>query len=111
LAALETEALLLGVWRNVEELEDSISIEELNAILKAGRDREMRNWKFQAGLKGIKIDDEQESKDAQETGEEALERIKRRAALKAQGITNEAEVNRKVDQMEIFDMGLDFVEG
>lgn len=101
--------MLLGVWENIEHLEHTLSLSELNKIVEAGRDRDMRHWKFQASLNGIKLDDE-EDKD-QETGEEALARIKRRAALKASGITDEAEVVRKVDQMEIFDMGLDFVEG
>jgi hypothetical protein len=103
--------LLLGIWHNVEHLEEKLNMDELNAVVKAGRDRDMRNWKFQASLKGIKWDDEAEDDKPRETGEEALERIKRRALLKANGITDEAEVNRKVDQMEIFDMGLDFVEG
>lgn len=102
--------MLLGVWENFEHLEETVSLEELNKIVEAGRDRDMRHWKFQASLKGIKLDDELEDEE-RETGEEALDRIKRRAALRAQGITDEAEVNRKVDQMEIFDMGLDFVEG
>jgi hypothetical protein len=101
--------MLLGIYQNVEHLENVLSLEELNAIIEAGRERDMRNWKFQASLKGIKLDDEKDEE--LETGEEALARIKRRAALKASGITDEAEVARKVDQMEIFDMGLDFEEG
>lgn len=103
--------MLLGIWENFEHLEETVSLEELNAVVKAGRDREMRNWKFQASLKGVKLDDADTDDGDRETGEEALSRIKRRAALKARGVTDEAEVNRKVDQMEIYDMGLDFVEG
>lgn len=103
--------MLLGIWESVEHLERVLSLDELNAIVNAGRDRDMRHWKFQASLKGINLDDANDNAEEQETGEEALERIKRRAAVKARGITDEAEVNRKVDQMEIFDMGLDFEEG
>lgn len=103
--------MLLGLWPSIEVLEATVCLEELNAILKAGRERDMRNWKFQASLKGINLDDEIDKEEKSETGEEVLARVKRRAALKAHGITDEAEVNRKVDQMEIFDMGLDFVEG
>jgi hypothetical protein len=102
--------MLLGVYENIEHLEETITLEELNAVISAGRERDMRNWKFQASLNGIKLDDEKEDVQ-QETGEEALARIKRRAALKASGVTDEAEVARKIDQMEIFDMGLDFEEG
>lgn len=101
--------MLLGIWKNIEDLENTINLEELNALIKAGRDRDMRHWKFQASLKGIDLDDGNDEE--QETGQQILDRAKRRAALKAAGITEEAEVNRKVDQMEIFDMGLDFVEG
>lgn len=107
---MEAEVFLLGIWENFEHLERTVSLPELNKLAEAGRDRDMRHWKFQASLKGIKLDDE-ESEEEPETGEEVLARIKRRAALKASGITDEDEVNRKVDQMEIFDMGLDFVEG
>lgn len=99
----------MGMWENIAHLEEVLTLDELDAILKAGRDRDMRHWKFQASLKGIKIDDEDDA--PQETGEEALERIKRRAALKAQGISDEATLNRQVDRQEILDVGLDFVEG
>lgn len=102
--------MLLGVWENIEHLEKVLTLSELNKIVEAGRERDMRHWKFQASLKGIKIDDDYEEK-PQETGEEILARAKRRAALKIQGITDEAEIDRKVDHMEIFDMGLDFIEG
>lgn len=101
--------MLLGVWENIAHMEEVLTLFELNKIVEAGRDRDMRHWKFQASLKGISLDDEEGEE--METGEEALERIKRRAAIRAQGITDEAEINRKVDQMEIFDMGLDFEEG
>lgn len=103
--------MLLGIWENIEHLEQTMSLEELNKVIEAGRERDMRHWRFQASLKGIKLDDDAEDDTPQETGEEALERIKRRAALKAQGITDEATVSRQVDRQEILDVGLDFVEG
>lgn len=103
--------MLLGIWENIEHLEETLNMEELNAILSAGRDRDMRHWKFQASLKGINLDDADEKEDQRETGEEALARVKRRAAIRASGVTNEAEVARKVERMEIFEVGLDFEEG
>lgn len=105
--------MLLGVWENLEHLETVLSLDELNAIVNAGRDRDMRHWKFQASLKGINLDDSNsnDTKEQEETGEEALARIKRRAALKASGINEETKLSREVDKMELFDVGLDFVEG
>jgi len=49
--------MLLGIWRNVEELEDSINLDELQAILTAARDREHRRNKFFAAMKGIDLDE------------------------------------------------------
>ncbi len=46
---------LLGHWKNFDELEESLTIEEMNAIIQASRDQEMRNWEFQASLKGIDL--------------------------------------------------------
>lgn len=99
---------LLGMWKNFAEMEERLTLEELQVILKAQRDREMRHWKFQASLKGIDLDGDEEET---ETGEEALARVSRRAGLLARGMTDEAEISRNVDKMELFDMGLDFVEG
>lgn len=101
---------MLGVWHNVEHLEEVLSLPELEVIIKAARAQEFRNWKFQASMKGVDLPDADDDGE-RETGEEALERIKRRAALKARGVTDENEINEKVDRMEIFDVGLDFVEG
>jgi len=104
--------MLLGIWKNYEELEETISLDELNAILAAGRERDMRHWKFQASLKGIKIDDEETDNQPLETGEEALERIKRRAALKAHGV-DETKARREMEREDLSELGIDFdfVEG
>jgi phage gp36-like protein len=49
--------MLLGIYKNVEELEESLSLEELEAILVASRDKEHERMKFQAALKGVNLDD------------------------------------------------------
>jgi len=49
--------LLLGIWRNVEDLEASLNIHELRAIIDASREREHRQNKFNAALKGIDLDE------------------------------------------------------
>jgi hypothetical protein len=60
---LESEVFLLGHWKNFDELEENLSIEELNAILEAGRIREERNMKFQAALQGVDLDKEDQEKE------------------------------------------------
>jgi hypothetical protein len=104
LATLEGEALLLGIWKNIEDLENSLNLEELELIVKTARDKEHRHWKFMASLKGIDIDEN--SDDEPETGEEALERLKRKAALRIAGYSEE-QIDTKVNQMEIADFGLE----
>lgn len=52
---------MLGIWKDFEEMEMTLTMEELNHILAAKSRQDMRNWKFQASLKGINLDDEEET--------------------------------------------------
>jgi hypothetical protein len=75
---MEAEAMLVGPWKNFEELEESISVDELSLIVKAAHERETRHHRVMAALKGIKWDEggsEQDHKTAFE-----------RAQLKADAI-------------------------
>ena len=56
LAELESEAFLLGIWKDYSELENSISMPELSAILAAKREKEYQEKKFFAAIQGIDID-------------------------------------------------------
>jgi len=47
----------LGIWENFEEMEDKLTLNELEEILEAGREAEHRKMKFMAALKGIELDD------------------------------------------------------
>jgi len=49
---------LLGHWKNYDELESNLSLDELMATLNASREREKRERKFLAAIQGIDIDDE-----------------------------------------------------
>jgi hypothetical protein len=51
---------LLGHWKNFDELESSLSIDELNAILNASREKQERDMKFQAAINGIDVDGEKQ---------------------------------------------------
>jgi hypothetical protein len=72
--------LLLGIWKNVEDLENSISLDELEVILKASHDREHRQNKFAAALKGINLDEADK-----ESIKERFDEVKRRAEAKTTG--------------------------
>lgn len=58
LAKLESEAFLLGIWKDYEDLESSLSISELTAILEAKRETEYREQKFLAALQGVDLDEQ-----------------------------------------------------
>ena len=56
LASLEGEVFLLGIWKDYEELESSISMPELVLTLTSKRDMDYQEKKFLASLKGIDLD-------------------------------------------------------
>lgn len=49
----------MGHWKNFEELESNLSIGELTAVLKAQREKENKDRKFQAALQGIDLEKEE----------------------------------------------------
>ena len=51
---------MLGHWKNFDELESSISLEELTAILDASRKKEYEDKKFSAAIQGVELDGEEE---------------------------------------------------
>lgn len=62
--------MLLGKWKNFEELEDCLSLGEINLLVKAEREKDARAKKFAAALKGINLEDDAKDK---------FEEIKKRA--------------------------------
>ena len=58
LAKLESEAFLLGIWKDYEELEVSLSMPELIETIKAKRESEYEERKFFAAIQGIDLDKE-----------------------------------------------------
>jgi hypothetical protein len=63
LATLEAEVFLLGIWKDFEELESSISMPELTVILNVKRDLDYQEKKFMAGIQGVDLDKESGSQD------------------------------------------------
>lgn len=90
MAELEAEILLLGVWRNVEDLEESLSLPELQAILEASREKEHREHTFMAALKGIDLNE-----GVKDNVQDRFDAVQRRAETKLMGET--AVINKEYD--------------
>lgn len=58
LAKLESEVFFIGVWKNFEELEESLSLVELFSLLESKRDLDYTEKKFFAALQGVDLDKE-----------------------------------------------------
>jgi hypothetical protein len=58
LAALEAEVFLLGIWKDYEELESSLSLPELTSTLNSKRDSEYNDKKFMAAIQGVDLDEQ-----------------------------------------------------
>ena len=83
LLKLESEAFLVGAWKNYEELESSISMPELIAILENKRELDYADKKFNAAIQGVDLDENKK--------ENAWEEMKKRVLYKgkdANDITN-----------------------
>ena len=90
----------MGNWKNVEELEEYITLDELEHIIKAIRDKEERANRFTAALKGIDLD---EGAGNVEGAQDKIEEIKRRIQAKSEG--------KSAEQIEMREFGLDMEEG
>lgn len=80
---LESEAFLLGIWKSYDELESSICLAELMAILEQKREMDYQDKKFTASLKGIDLDEA-----VGKVEEDPWEAMKARVAAKVSGIGN-----------------------
>ena len=86
------------MWRNYEELEENLSLAELNQTLESYREAKREERRFLAAIQGIDIDKGQK-------GElPTFDDIKKRAAAKARGVTEEeydlAEIGIGVEEWE-----------
>lgn len=76
LVKLETEAFLLGIWKNYDELELSLSMPELFTTLESKRELDYAEKKFAAAMQGVDLDEQIGKKPE----EDAWERMKARVA-------------------------------
>ena len=56
LAKLESEVFLLGIWKDYDELERSLSMQEITAILNVKREEDYATKKFMAAMQGVDLD-------------------------------------------------------
>ena len=61
LAKLESEVFLLGIWKDYEELESSLSMPELVATLESKRELDYQEKKFLAAIQGVDLDENSSS--------------------------------------------------
>ena len=54
---------MLGIWKDFNDLEESLSMPELTAILEASRAKEKREQKFLAALQGVDLDEDEKRLD------------------------------------------------
>lgn len=66
LPKLEAEVFMTGIWKNFEELEESISMPELVLLLSTKRDLDYDNKKFNAALQGVDLDKQSNKNNAWE---------------------------------------------
>lgn len=88
---MEAEVFLLGQWRNFAEMEENLSLPELEAILDASRKKEHARNRFAAALKGVNIDEDEDSE------ESTFERVEIRGKARLAGVS--------ADQLEFEELG------
>jgi hypothetical protein len=76
--------MLLGIYKNVAELEEALTLPELELIVKSSRDKEHRLMRFYGFFKGVDIDEGNG-----QSAKERFEAVQRRAEAKLAGRTDE----------------------
>jgi hypothetical protein len=80
LAKLESEVFLLGIWKDYQELEKSMSMPELLATLEVSRELDYTEKKFLAAIQGVDL----EAQSQPEKGQQEWENLKARVFSKGQ---------------------------
>lgn len=97
LLKLESEAFLLGAWKNYEDLELSISMPELLQIISMRRELDHMEKKFLAAIQGVDID--------KDKGEDKWEEMKNRILYKGKGSNDITNLTGKRAQEAGFGIG------
>lgn len=84
LAKLESEVFLLGIWKDYNELEESLSLSEIMAIISSKRELDYQEKKFFAAIQGVDLEDSSDS----DRGQKEWENLK--ARVFSRGATNDS---------------------
>lgn len=84
LAKLESEVFLLGIWKDYSELEASLSLSEILAIISSKRELDYQEKKFFAAIQGVDLEGESD----EERGQKEWENMK--ARVFSGGATNDS---------------------
>jgi len=82
LVKLEAEAFLLGIWKDYQELEESLSMPELMATLSSKRELDYEEKKFLAAIQGVDLDANSNSEGGKKRGQQEWEDLKARVFSK-----------------------------
>ena len=75
LAKLESEVFLLGIWKDYQELEKSLSMPELIATLEVSRELDYTEKKFLAAMQGVDLDGQTNKDKGQKEWEDMKARV------------------------------------
>lgn len=75
LAKIESEVFLLGIWKDYQELELSLSMPELMATLASRRELDYEEKKFLAAIQGVDLDKQSGSSGGQKEWEDMKARV------------------------------------
>lgn len=75
LLALESEVFTLGIWKNFDDLEESLCMPELTVLLEKKREIDYNDRKFAAALQGVDLDKESGADKGQKEWEDMKARV------------------------------------
>ena len=75
LAKLEAEVFLLGIWKDYQELETSLSMPEIMATLEVLRELDYSEKKFLAAIQGVDLDGDKNQNKGQKEWEDMKARV------------------------------------
>jgi hypothetical protein len=75
LAKIESEVFLIGIWKDYQDLETSLSMPELMATLSSKRELDYEEKKFLAAIQGVDLDKNSNSGKGQKEWEDMKARV------------------------------------
>lgn len=105
----------MGNWKSFDELEETLTIDEVNAIIEAQEESRKVDQRFAAALKGIDLDKSEKGadfKDIKARADAKLVAMKKLQSENAEGLSEEEvaqRVNRMTDIEEHVALGINVI--